>query len=188
MKKAIVYLLFSFLMMQTLSAQITYTIEKHDVQCNNSELGQVKIEITSPGSCTFLWNTGQTSNIVTDLSAGTYSILVTDTSLAVDVDTTISITIKIVECSMAGAIVFTPNNDGFNDTWAIANYQYFPDSWVMIYNRLGQRVFDHKGLYEQWDGTDLLGIPVPDASYFYIIYEDKSDEKSIIKGSVSIVR
>ena len=171
---------------QIVSAQITYSVVKWDVQCNNSALGEIEIDITSSnGPYTFLWNTGQTTPTISNVSAGTYDVLVTDASL---VDTTISVTINTIECSMLGALVFTPNGDGINDTWSISNYQYFPNAWVMVYNRLGQRVFEHKGLYEPWDGKDILGNTVPDASYFYIIYEDKSDEKSIIKGSVSIIK
>ena len=170
-----------------ISAQITYTIVREDVQCNDSKLGSAEINVTSTnGPYTFLWSSGQTSNSISNLVAGDYSVLVTDASF---VDTTITVTIKTIECSMGGELVFTPNGDGINDTWFIANYQYFPNAWVMIFNRLGQKVFDHKGLYEQqWDGTNLFGVKVPDASYFYIIYEDKSDDKSIIKGSVSILR
>jgi gliding motility-associated-like protein len=185
MKKATLYFLFMFMILQTVSAQITYTFLQRDVQCNNSALGKIQLDITSSGSYTFLWSSGQTTSTIMDVPAGTYDVLVTDTS---SVDTTISFTIKTEICHMSGALVFTPNSDGINDTWTIGNYQYFPDAWVMIYNRLGQRVFEHKGLYEPWDGKDLFGNTVPDASYFYIIYEDKSDEKSIIKGSVSIIK
>ncbi|MGZ4117716.1 MAG: T9SS type B sorting domain-containing protein [Bacteroidia bacterium] len=185
MKKIITYL-FILLTSQIVSAQITYTIEKSDVKCNNSELGKAQVDITSTdGPYTFLWNTGQTTPAVTDLENGTYSVHVTGASLE---DTTIYITINTSECSMVGEIVFTPNGDGTNDTWGINNSEYFPNAWVLVYNRLGQKVFDHKGLYEPWDGKDLFGVPVPDSSYFYIIYEDKSDEKSIIKGTVSIIK
>ena len=186
MKKIVVCFLFMFLISQMVSAQIAYTIVKRDVQCNNSALGEIEINITSTISpYTFLWNTGQTTSTISDVAAGYYSVLITDSSLA---DTTIYIQVKAIECSMAGALGFTPNGDGINDTWTISNFQYFPDAWVMVFNRLGQRVYDHKGLYEAWDGKDFLGNVVPDASYFYIIYEDKSDEKSIIKGSVSIIK
>ena len=186
MKQIISAVIFLFVISQTVSAQIDFTVVKHDVKCNNSALGSAQINVTSTnGPYTFLWNTGQTSSSLSDLTAGTYSVLITDTSLA---DTTIYITINSTECSMTGELAFTPNGDGINDTWYISNSQYFPNAWVMIYNRLGQKIFDHKGLYEPWDGKDLLGVTVPDAAYFYIIYEDKSDEKTIVKGSVTIIK
>jgi gliding motility-associated-like protein len=186
MKNFIIFILFTLLIPQTVSSQIEYTVVLHDVKCNNSALGSADLNVTSTnGPYTYLWNTGQTTSSVSDLGAGTYSVLITDVSLD---DTTVYITINTIECSMAGDIVFTPNSDGINDKWFISNSQYFPNAWVMIYNRLGQKVYDHKGLYEPWDGKDLLGVPLPDASYFYIIYEDKNDENSIIKGSVSIIK
>ena len=85
--------------------------------------------------------------------------------------------------------IFTPNGDGYNDTWSISNYQYYPSALVLVYNRWGQKVYEHDGLYHiPWDGKDLIGVEVPDATYYYIVFEDSKKESEIKKGSVSIVR
>ena len=36
---------------------------------------------------------------------------------------------------------FTPNGDGFNDTWVIGGAEYLINANVQIFNRWGQRVF-----------------------------------------------
>ncbi|HEY0031605.1 MAG TPA: gliding motility-associated C-terminal domain-containing protein [Bacteroidia bacterium] len=186
MKQLAACCFFLFLMTSSVSAQITYNVVKQDVKCNNSEYGNIEINVTSTNSpYTYAWNTGQTSASILDLPAGTYSVLITD---AGGDDTTVTIVINSLVCEMGPAIVFTPNGDGINDEWSISNSQYFPEALILLYNRLGQKVFEHKGLYEPWNGNDLLGLAVPDASYFYVIYQDKSDEGTIIKGSVTVIK
>ncbi len=167
-------------------AQITFNVIKKDVECNHLVYGSAEVFVTSLNMpYTFLWNTGQTTSSINNLNEGVYSVLITDSA---GVDTLVTIEINLIVCVMAPEIVFTPNSDGINDTWFIQNSHYFPQARFMIFNRLGQRVFEHKGLYEPWDGKDLFGINVPDASYYYIIYHDGSDQSTIIKGCVSILK
>lgn len=181
-----IFYLFLLLMINSLSAQISYNIVKNDVLCNNTEYGSIEINVTSINTpYSFSWNTGQVTPMISGLGPGTYSVLVTDGS---GNDTTVSVEIHQNICQMAPAIIFTPNGDGINDVWVIENFEFFPQSWIMVYNRLGQRVFEQRGFYEPWDGKDLFGSTVPDASYFYVIYHKGSDEGTIIKGSVSIIK
>lgn len=185
MKKLFIYSLF-LLMCSNSFSQITFNIFKNDVKCNHIEYGYIEVNVTSINvPYTFLWNTGQTTNSIAGLTEGLYSVVITDSS---GIDTTVSIEIKLVVCFMAPEIILTPNDDGINDTWFIQNSQYFPKARFIVFNRLGQRVFEHKGLYEPWDGKDLFGVAVPDASYYYIIYHDSSDDGTIIKGCVSILK
>ena len=185
MKKLITYSLLMLLCSFSF-AQITFNVIKEDVECNHAKLGKAEVFVTSTnGPYTYLWNDGQITNSIINLQEGNYSVLVTDVD---GNDTTVNVEIKLTICTMAPEIVFTPNNDGINDTWSINFSQYFPEAKFLIYNRLGQKVFEHKGLYEPWDGKDLFGISVPDASYYYIIYHDSADDGTIIKGCVSILK
>lgn len=184
--KKILTQLFLFFLVHTAFAQINFTIIKQDIKCNHTDFGDagVNIVVTNPPYL-YLWNTGDTTNSINGLVEGVYSVLITDNS---GDDTTVAIQIKLLECEMAPEIVFTPNNDGINDTWSINNSQYFPQAKVMVFNRLGQIVFSHNGEYKPWDGKDIFGIAVPDASYFYLVYHKGNDEGTIIKGSVSIIK
>ncbi|MGA0559301.1 gliding motility-associated C-terminal domain-containing protein [Larkinella sp. VNQ87] len=51
------------------------------------------------------------------------------------------------------ADVFTPNDDGINDSWEIRNTEQFPDCEVTIYNRWGEVIFYSKGYESPWNGT-----------------------------------
>lgn len=176
------------MMYKITSAQIVTSVKTVDVTCNHSALGSIKIIVSGTGPFTFLWNSGQTTPEIYDLEPGTYSVKVTDSSIPKD---TIVTEIHIVEkeCEMDPELFFTPNGDGHNDTWSIINSSYFSNALILVYNRWGQKVYEHYGLYNvPWDGKDLLNMPVPDASYYYIVYKDRSKENDIVKGSVSIIR
>ena len=185
MKKTIIYLVL-FFAIHTASAQIDFTVVKQDVKCNRTDLGdaEVNVLVTNPPYF-YLWSTGETTNSIHNINEGTYSVLITDDS---GDDTTVTIVIKLNECEMNPELVFTPNNDGINDWWFINNSQFFSEAKVLVFNRLGQKVFEQKGEYKPWDGKDLFGVTLPDASYYYIIYHKGDDEGTIIKGSVSIVK
>jgi hypothetical protein len=41
--------------------------------------------------------------------------------------------------------------------------------------------------YIPWDGSSL-NIPLPDATYYYVLFFSKSDKKNFIKGDISIIK
>jgi gliding motility-associated-like protein len=165
---------------------IHYSLQVINSNCNGFNDGSIQLNVVQENPpYTYLWNTGSTGSVITNLAPGNYSVTVSDST---GNDSLISITVTEKPCTLAVEIVFTPNSDGHNDTWEIANIEYYSDNLVLVYNRWGQKVFEHSGQYEPWDGRDLLGVPVPDNSYFYIVYGDRKDEKSIVKGCVSIIR
>lgn len=159
------------------------------VKCNRSELGSIHIHIQPKHPpYTFKWNTGETTEKITGLEAGTYTVTIKDANGA---DTTLHFNITEQECEMKADPFFTPNEDGFYDYWSISNSQYFTNCQILIYNRLGQLVYEVSGEYNdsnRWEGKDFLGVPLPASTYYYIIYPDKSNRKNIKKGSVSFIR
>lgn len=185
MKRLITYFSLFFAIISA-KAQISFNIVKQDVTCNRQDLGNAEVNVTSTNPpYSYLWNTNDTTNSISNLNEGNYSVVITD---GLGNDTTVNIQILLRICEMAPEIVFTPNNDGINDSWFIANSEYFPKARFMVFNRLGQLVFEQNGLYQSWDGKDLFGITLPDASYYYVVYHDKSDDGTIIKGTVSVLK
>lgn len=159
------------------------------VKCNHSELGSIHVRIKSQHPpYTFTWNNGQTTEKITDLEAGMYWVTVKDGN---GTDTTLHFNILEEECQMMPEPFFTPNGDGVYDFWYISYAQYFTNSLILVYNRLGQLVYEVSGEYtddKHWEGKDFLGVPLPESTYFYVLYPDKSNKKNVKKGTVSIIR
>jgi len=61
-----------------LSGQCTVTVEDATVLCNGGSDGELSAFATGVSPYTYLWNNGSPDSIVTGLSAGTYTVTVTD--------------------------------------------------------------------------------------------------------------
>lgn len=81
--------------------------------------------------------------------------------------------------------VFSPNNDGVNDTWNIPALSAYPKFELTVFNRYGQIVFQNKNANRPWNGK-FKGEPLPIGVYVYLI--DLKEEKRILKGTVTLFR
>ncbi len=101
--------------------------------------------------------------------------------------------------------VITPNGDGYNDYFVIkakdASQQgsnrfksdaatqeykplndYYEKTHLIIFNRLGRKVFESDNYNNNWDGGGL-----PDGTYFYVLKcQGFKDKKVVYKGSITI--
>lgn len=161
----------------------------HNVECKHSVMGSIEVHIKPQHPpYIFNWSNGAHTEKIDELETGNYSLVIKDANNS---DTTLHFVITEDLCTMAPQIFFTPNGDGINDEWDIAYAQFFTNSFVAVYNRLGQPVFQQTGEYgvtHGWDGTDALGVPLPVSTYYYVIYPDRSNKNNVVKGSVSIIR
>ncbi|MEZ5071172.1 MAG: gliding motility-associated C-terminal domain-containing protein [Bacteroidales bacterium] len=115
---------------------------------------------------------------------GTYVATVTDFNQCVTVDS------AYVDYTFSSCLVipnaFSPNGDGYNDTWRIEGLELYPEAELWIYDRWGTRVYYSPNAGgEQWDGT-LNGRILPIDSYHYVIRLNQRDEVST--GNVTIVK
>ncbi|MBS1523124.1 MAG: gliding motility-associated C-terminal domain-containing protein [Bacteroidetes bacterium] len=60
--------------------------------------------------------------------------------------------------------VFTPNGDGFNDTFTIQDLNKYPENDIVIFNRWGNSVFQEKNYHNEWTGNGLS-----EGTYFYVL-------------------
>ncbi len=67
---------------------------------------------------------------------------------------------------------FSPNGDDVNDCFRIDGLGLFPNHFLQIYNRLGNKVFQGTDYNCDWQG-EWNGTLLPDGIYFYIL--DKGD-------------
>jgi len=84
--------------------------------------------------------------------------------------------------------IFTPNGDGFNDTWIIQGLIQYPQASIRIYNRDRKLMIELKG--EQmaetgWNGRDRYGNLLESGYYLYQIEVVKGGK--IINGFVTIL-
>jgi gliding motility-associated-like protein len=186
MKKISSLILILFLAVP-LAAQISFQLRAHNVLCNHTEFGSAAVSITSTNPpYSVSWSSGQTTDSIYGQEEGDYTVTIID---GLGNDTTGTIHIGLNECNMVPSLFITPNGDNIHDVWDITNYGFFPLAHILVFNRLGQKVYEHKGLYDQpWDGRDITGVVVPDASYFYVIYQDGNDEGTILKGSMTVLK
>ena len=71
---------------------------------------------------------------------------------------------------------FTPNGDGYNDTWQIIGIDTRPLSTIYIFDRYGKLLKQLSPLSEGWDGT-FNGKPLPATDYWFtVIYEEPGTE------------
>jgi gliding motility-associated-like protein len=84
---------------------------------------------------------------------------------------------------------FTPNDDGYNDTWDVDGLLEYNLADIRIFDRWGQVVYRSVGYSQPWDGRNG-GKEVPVGTYYYAI--DLNDpllvELETITGFISIIR
>jgi gliding motility-associated-like protein len=82
---------------------------------------------------------------------------------------------------------FTPNGDGYNDTWQIDLIDLFPECTVEIYNRWGELLFRSVGYGTPWDGRYNGGV-VPVGTYYYVIELNDPEFPEPYTGPLTVIR
>jgi len=70
---------------------------------------------------------------------------------------------------------FTPNGDGFNDTWQIKYSNSEPKMKLTIYNRYGKIINSFKSMNSGWDGR-LSGELLPSDDYWFVVQRENGKE------------
>jgi gliding motility-associated-like protein len=100
----------------------------------------------------------QDSPVFNNLLPGYYTIYVLDSRGCEVVEGEATI--------VAAPPFFTPNEDGFNDTWQVTAIETLPDSQIFIYDRYGKLLKQLDPLGIGWDGN-FNGNPMPSSDYWY---------------------
>jgi gliding motility-associated-like protein len=100
-----------------------------------------------------------------------------------------SVLVTVNDCyQFTTTSAFTPDGDGINDTWLIAELSTrYPNNNVTIFNRWGQVLYNSDGYLIPWDGRfDNKDLPV--GSYYYIIDFNDALDTPNATGIVTIIR
>lgn len=146
------------------------------------------IELRATGGDTYVWEPAESlsnPNVANPVArpneTTTYRVTVTTEEGCTATD---EVTITVIP-AIKVPNAFTPNRDNVNEVWEIENIENYPDVRVEVYNRWGNIVFTSNGYGKPWDGT-LNGEDLPVATYYYMIYLNKSEKP--ISGNVTIIR
>ncbi len=136
---------------------------------------------------TYLWKDGSEDQEIIIENIGVYEVTITDS-----VGCSNTFTYTVSGDPIGGNVcfkipnAFSPNKDGFNDTWQILGIEQFPLAQVQIFDRWGKLIIDKKNYKSDWDGT-IDGNELEMGSYMYIVNLN-SPKASVFKGIVSIKR
>lgn len=123
----------------------------------------------------------QDSNVFYDVEAGDHLIWVRDKATG-------ACAVSKVVSVMNYPKYFTPNGDGFNDTWNIQGLKSQPGAKVYIFDRSGKLIKQLSPSGEGWDGT-YGGRPMPSTDYWFTIeYVDFNGYGREFKGHFSLKR
>ena len=122
----------------------------------------------------------QDSNVFTNVSPGVHTITIKDANGCGQV----SFDIGVVDYPN----YFTPNNDGYHDTWNIIGIADFdPEANIYIFDRYGKLLKQISPLTPGWDGT-YNGNALPSSDYWFRVeYKEQGIQKEI-RGHFTLKR
>ncbi len=80
---------------------------------------------------------------------------------------------------------FSPNGDGFNDSWGVPGIRFFEGARLSIYDRGGVRLFYTENPDVSWDGT-YNGKEMPVGTYFWTIEIGETGE--VRRGVLNVLK
>ena len=171
----------SWEVMQPDDIELTSTIT--EPTCRDNEDGSISIyaEGGTP-DYSYLWSTSEVTESIYNLAPGEYVLIVTDEHGCEKYDT-LNINVTDIDCINAPT-AFTPDGDGYNDTWILENMENYPEAIVSVFNTWGNKVFESNGIYQPWDGT-FNGKKLPAATYYYVI--NLNNGTAPYSGAITIV-
>lgn len=116
----------------------------------------------------------QEDNIFTNLVPGVYTIFIDDTQGCGFIEKEVVL--------LNYPKYFTPNGDGFNETWQIKFAALEPQMTVYIFDRYGKLITGFDAKSRGWDGT-LNGKLVPSEDYWFMV--ERADGR-ILRGHFTL--
>ena len=132
----------------------------------------------------YQWSNGSILDDINGLSAGTYSVIVTDDNGCVAQEQIILIQPR--ELAMPEGV--SPNGDNENDFFVIRGIEAYGDNELIIYNRWGNIVYQKNGYNNEWHGENMKGEPLPDGTYFAIFKPLGSSDVEPLTGYIDLRR
>jgi len=110
-----------------------------------SDPNNIIVTVSGIGNYAYILDDGepQTSNIFENVTLGYHTITVIDLNGC----TKVTKNVAVVDAPK----FFTPNNDGYNDTWHISGVETLPGTTIIIYDRYGKPLHNLNASSPGWD-------------------------------------
>jgi gliding motility-associated-like protein len=160
-----------------------------DMLCPSDTL---QLRAVSPLALSFLWSTGQTSDVIRVPAGTTYKVTATD-GCGASAEASQNLAVGDACCQIQIPNAFTPNNDGTNDSFTpILSDCNITAYRMRIFDRWGKKVFETKDPGQAWDGK-YNNAPASMDEYVYTInytFRTPSGQEFIRneKGGLSLLR
>jgi gliding motility-associated-like protein len=137
----------------------------------------------SPGNYLYQLDSGtpQTSNVFYNVSSGLHTVQVTDTNGCSD--TIVKNDILIIDYPR----FFTPNADGYNDTWNINDLILQKNSKIYIYDRYGKLLKQIFPFQSGWDGKYNNNDMFSD-DYWFVVEFEYNNTMKLFKAHFTLKR
>ena len=134
----------------------------------------------------YQWQDGTIQNRMTITQPGLYSVVVTNTCGNAKDEIVVT---KEGICDIYFSSAFTPNNDGINDLFKILGAHNLNYYHLLIYNRLGEKVFESRDYMKGWDGTFKRQLQRTGVYVWYCDFKKTNTPRNILmKGTVMLIR
>jgi gliding motility-associated-like protein len=153
----------------------TFLISGYQVLADNPYPGNGLWTISSPGAGTVTTNTNPSATYTGGI-VGPNVILWTVSNGPCRNQDTVVVTIKVDGYCLDLELPtgYTPNGDGYNETYIIHGIEAYPENTFIVFNRWGNEVY-HKDNYKNngnaadWYGQNTDGKPLPTGTYYVIL-------------------
>lgn len=137
----------------------------------------------------YSWNIGSEASSILVQDTGWYYVSIAQQGKLCALIDSFKVESKICFEPFSVPNVFTPNADGFNDTYLpITTFQY-EEFEFLIFNRWGQLVYKTANPFFVWDGKDFTtGNQLPDGTYYYFGRLKHEENKDEVKGVLTILK
>jgi gliding motility-associated-like protein len=122
----------------------------------------------------------QTSTVFSNVDSGQHIITVKDIKGNCDNSVLIANVLKYPK-------FFTPNNDGFHDTWNIIDLAFQPEAIINIFDRYGKFLIEISPSGPGWDGNHN-GNPLPSTDYWFQVFYTQNRTPQVFKSHFAMKR
>ncbi|HRF75196.1 MAG TPA: gliding motility-associated C-terminal domain-containing protein [Chitinophagales bacterium] len=149
------------------------------ILCNYESL------VLTVGSETATWSTGETGSEITIFEPGLFSV--TDSGYCGAVIDSVLVIAQQCNCELLKPNAFSPNNDGANDVFRLIAACDIDFTYLHIYNRWGEKVFETTNIETAWNGT-FKNENQPMGTYVYVVSYINENGNQVEEGNITLLR